>query len=108
MHLCHFFDGPEALNFGVEKVRVPGVPQSTVGFRCEGVKFSNALSFSRWARACFAPGGGFRSFICLVPVDRGMKGSGRAGFRYSPPGGGQRVEEDVWGKALCCFLCMVW
>ena len=88
------------MDCGVEKARVPGVPQSTIGFCYEGVIFGDAFSSSMWARASLAPRGGSRSYICLVPVDRGLKGSGRAGFRYFTSGGGHRVEEDVQGRAL--------
>ena len=78
----HLLDGPEALNFGVEKARVPGVPQSPVGFRNGGVTFSIALRFSRWAHSSLSPTGGVKSCICFVPVNRGLKGSGRAKFPF--------------------------
>jgi len=95
------------LDCGVEKARVSSLLQSAIGFCYEGVIFSYAFSSSGWARVFLAPGGVFRSYLRLVLVDRGLKGSGRAGFRYSLSGGGHRVEEDVWGRALSCFLRMM-
>ena len=45
VHLVHFVDGPKALNCGVKKARVPGVPQSPAGFRWGGAPINITLRF---------------------------------------------------------------
>jgi len=105
--LRHFVDSPKALDCGVETACVSGVLQSTIGFCYEGFMLSNVFRSSEWARVALATGGRFRSYLSLFPVDRGLKGSGRASCRCSRTGGGHRVEEDVCGRVLSCFICMM-
>jgi len=45
VHLVHFVDGKNALNRGVKKSRVPGVPQSPAGLRRGGAPFNGFFDF---------------------------------------------------------------
>ena len=46
LRLVHFVDGPEALNRGVKKARIPGVPHSPARFRRGWAAVNISLRFS--------------------------------------------------------------